>query len=225
MMKRFILLAVLLNVTLLNVSAQQTRKISGGLRVGMGASDIFYKPFDAKPRLQNYQMAAFVDIPVQDVYAISTGLEWTQKGSFKPVIGSEESIKRRADYLQIPIYFSLLEKKTRFDFGIYGGYALNGKEILFENNKPTQNIIDILNADKNNYVTIRRYDVGMGVRLGYVLSRFDFLLQTQIGFVKLERNLPVYVWAKPLGLVRANETFFTGRNFSVGFSVGYRIWK
>ncbi|MFM2266682.1 MAG: hypothetical protein RL757_122 [Bacteroidota bacterium] len=224
-MKRFFLLIAFLNLGLLHLNAQQTRKISGGLRVGMGASDIFYKQFDAKPRLQNYQIAAFVDIPVQDVYAISTGLEWTQKGSFKPVIGSEESIKRSADYLQIPIYFSFLERKMRFDVGVYGGYALNGKEILFENDKPTQNIIDILDGNRDNYVTIRRYDAGMGIRIGYTLSRFDFLLQTQIGLVKLERNLPVYVWAKPLGLVRANEEFYSGRNFSVGFSVGYRIWK
>ena len=136
-MKKYILKVVLVALVFANLSAQNGRKIAAGFRLGAGLSDIFYEKLDAKPRQFGGQASFFIDFPIEDVYSISSGIGYVQKGerqifvvdrSFLTFAPQPDTRIRSINYVQIPLYFSYRERDFRLDAGIYGGYAVAGTE-------------------------------------------------------------------------------------------------
>jgi hypothetical protein len=223
MKKTFYLLSICI-LTVANAWGQQDKKVNFGIRQGIHMSDVFHSTNDAKLRKTGLQTSFFVDIPVEDVYAISTGLSYMQSGenvsfevdrSIPTFVAIPDKNLKRFNYLQIPVHFSLRENGFRFDVGFYGGYFLGGNSKWHINGKTMSDTP--LTGD--GYSLLRRTDGGISLQGGLATkSGLEIMVYSQVGLLKVEES----VFAIDL-INRPTTPSFEGRNISAGLSVGYRF--
>ncbi len=231
-MKKYILKYALIAFVFSNLGAQSGRKIAGGFRLGGGVSDIFYQKIDAKPQKLAKEVSLFVDFPVQDVYAISTGIGYFQKG-FREKLLVDNTLQTFAaqpdaqtwtiDYLQIPLCFSYREHGFRLDAGIYGAYALGGVEKWLVG-KTVSYESPLRSKDNNVFSRIRRIDGGLAFGAGYSgKSGLEVMFNAQVGIRKIEKQFSfIDILPSPNPVPSSSETY-VGRNLYIGLTVGYRF--
>lgn len=116
----------------------------------------------------------FVNIPINYIVSIETGLEYANKGmnhkSFLADTGATNtlSVRNRLDYITLPVYIK--EDLTNFytKIGPYGSYLINGKS-LWKNIEEKAGILTETNGEYKDFIQeVRPYDIGLSFGFGFV---------------------------------------------------------
>lgn len=202
-MKKILLFAALVLVSLGGAKAQMPTKIS--VKAGVGLSNYMGKDVSGTNAKFAYKVGVGVEKPFSQVWSLQTGLNFASKGCKDEDDGMEGTIN--ALYLELPVMAAARVPVSEsanlvFSAGPYIAIGVGGKTTI-ETNESGYNVsvkTDTFGDDS----AFNRFDCGMGLGVHAEFGRVIAGVEGQFGFTKVIEDCKV-------------------RNLSALFTVGYRF--
>ena len=188
-------------------SEAAAKKLFFAPRVGLNVSNMSFDipdgDVEGKKAKIGFNVGVGVDYMINRSFGINTGLFYTTKGvKFEEKDeGYKDTQTYNAGYLQLPVYASYRlnfaeNSQLQVNFGPYFAYGINGKVtdkyVDYEDPDYSEEYkYDLFGTsdDDKDRTGIKRFDLGLGVGVGYTFKRVHLGLEYQFGLLNcLEKD-------------------------------------
>ena len=167
----------LVAVAILFVGAQA--QITFAPRVGLNMANIGGDDTDDMKMKMGMQIGAIANIGFSDALSLQPGLLFSQKGTTVEFEGTDETMKVKTNYLEIPINvvygLDLGGNQLQLFAGPYLGYGIGGKITSdaedFED-IDIQFVSDAIDADEDK-AAFAAFDLGLNIGVGYKINNIQ----------------------------------------------------
>lgn len=190
-------------------------QIRGGLTVSNLTASWGNENSNATP-LAGFNIRGIADLPFAENWYVQTGLGFVSKGAKVDEIdvnGSKADATMRAQYLQVPLYFtykmnlSKEDNKLALAFGPYLAYGIAGST-NFE--RGGSNIMSI-NTFDDNLGLWNRTDAGLGFEFQYETRTVVFIISSELGLTKAWKSSAL------------TDSSVYVRNIASLFTIGFKL--
>ncbi len=192
-MKRFFLAAVL---AVSAVFGMQAEDIAFSVKAGVGTSSWVGKDSPSNSARFAYRVGFGVDVPITGKFGFQTGINFEGLGVSTPLVKTEEmgmkidsKFKATQLYLELPLMATLRygvgSGNLVFNAGPYLGVGVGGNTKIEVNEGETSSKTFGDNG-------LKRFDMGVGLGVGYEFSKFLVGIDTRYGFLHLSKGAQDY---------------------------------
>ncbi|MDR0973973.1 MAG: PorT family protein [Prevotellaceae bacterium] len=142
---------------------------------------------------------AFVQVDLSEKVGLETGLFYTQLGGRdkEDDYGEQYEVKANPSYLQLPVsifYKFTVKQLTLYpSVGLYAGYGLSGKMKGSGSVTNRDETVTQIDFDDDYFDTFaRKFDIGGTIGIHAAYSKFILSLTYDRGFVRVNKEKPLY---------------------------------
>ncbi len=196
-MKKYILILLLIPLTYGLTKAQDTAKVTYGIKLGINnssttrSSSLEEVTSSKMKSFTSYSITLVVDVPLSKVLSVEPALSYTTKGQKKDAAGTSNDEESKVKYLELPV--NLIYKYKNF-FGGAGPYAATALKGTIEKGSQKTDLSfgsSYFSATSKNNDDWERFDWGLNALLGYKFKKFTFSVNYEFGLKDINPN-PYY---------------------------------